>query len=94
MMWCYLFIACFDWKIGIFQQTVVRVYYILKKQQQQQKTGKFRVMRKGLGKMAKNGAFCIFGNILWFIFPGNNLKWKISLFIFHCNSLIWQNSGL
>ena len=29
-IWCYLFIACFDWKIGIFQQTVVMVYYILK----------------------------------------------------------------
>ena len=28
-IWC-LFIVCFDWKIGIFQQTVVRVYYILK----------------------------------------------------------------
>ena len=28
-IWCYLFIACFDWKIGIFQQTVVRVCYIL-----------------------------------------------------------------
>ena len=26
----FLFIACFDWKIGIFQQMVVRVYYILK----------------------------------------------------------------
>ena len=25
-----LFIACFDRKIGLFQQTVVRVYYILK----------------------------------------------------------------
>ena len=25
-IWCYLFIACFDWKIGIFQKTVVRVY--------------------------------------------------------------------
>ena len=23
-MWRYLFIGCFDWKIGIFQQTVVR----------------------------------------------------------------------
>ena len=31
-IWCYLFITCFDWKIGIFQQTVVRVYYILKSQ--------------------------------------------------------------
>ena len=30
---CCLFIACFDWKIGFFQQTVVRVYYILNKQQ-------------------------------------------------------------
>ena len=29
-VWCYLFIACFDWKIGVFQQTVIRVYYILK----------------------------------------------------------------
>ena len=26
----YLFIACFDCKIGVFQQTVERVYYILK----------------------------------------------------------------
>ena len=25
----YLFIACFDWTIGAFQQTIVRVYYIL-----------------------------------------------------------------
>ena len=29
-IWDYLFIACFDWKIDIFQQTVVRVYYIFK----------------------------------------------------------------
>ena len=28
-IWCYLFIACFDWKIDVFKQTVVRVYYIL-----------------------------------------------------------------
>ena len=27
--WCYLFIACFDWKIRVFQQTVVRVYYMI-----------------------------------------------------------------
>ena len=27
---CYLAIACFDYKIDIFHQTVVRVYYILK----------------------------------------------------------------
>ena len=27
-IWCYLFIACFEWKIGFFQQTVVRGYYI------------------------------------------------------------------
>ena len=27
---CYLAISCFDWKIVVFQQTVVRVYYILK----------------------------------------------------------------
>ena len=26
---CYLFIACFDWKTDVFQQAVVRVYYIL-----------------------------------------------------------------
>ena len=29
-IWCYLFIACFDSKIGVFQQTVVTVYYIFK----------------------------------------------------------------
>ena len=29
--WCYFFIVCFDWKIGVFQQTDVRVYYILNK---------------------------------------------------------------
>ena len=28
---CYLVIGCFNWKIGVFQQTVVKVYYILKK---------------------------------------------------------------
>ena len=28
-IWCYLVIGCFDWKIVVFQQTVVRVYYIL-----------------------------------------------------------------
>ena len=28
-IWCYLFIACFDLKITIFQQIVVRVFYIL-----------------------------------------------------------------
>ena len=27
---CYLFSACFDWKIGAFEQTVLRVSYILK----------------------------------------------------------------
>ena len=27
---CYSFTACFDGKIGVFQQTVVRVYYILR----------------------------------------------------------------
>ena len=29
-IWCYLFFACFESKIGLFQQTFVRVYYILK----------------------------------------------------------------
>ena len=29
-IWCYLFVASFDWKIDVFQQTFVRVYYILK----------------------------------------------------------------
>ena len=28
-MWCYLVIDFFDWKIGVFQQTVVRVYCML-----------------------------------------------------------------
>ena len=29
-IWCYLFITCFDWKIGVFQQTAAKIYYILK----------------------------------------------------------------
>ena len=29
-IWCYLSIACFDWETGLFQQTVVKVYYVLK----------------------------------------------------------------
>ena len=29
-LWCYLFIACFDWKNDVFQQKVVRVCYIFK----------------------------------------------------------------
>ena len=29
IIWCHLFIACCDFKTGVFQQTVVRVYYIL-----------------------------------------------------------------
>ena len=28
-LWCCLVIGCFDWKIYVFQQTVVSVYYIL-----------------------------------------------------------------
>ena len=28
-IWCYLAIGCFDWKIDVFQQAVLRVYYIL-----------------------------------------------------------------
>ena len=31
VIYVYLFIAYFHWKIGVFQQTVVRVYYILNK---------------------------------------------------------------
>ena len=29
-MWCYIVIAFFDWKIGVFQQPVVIIYCILK----------------------------------------------------------------
>ena len=28
-IWCYLVIGCLDWKIGVFQKSVVRIYYIL-----------------------------------------------------------------
>ena len=28
--WCYLVIHCFGWKIGVFEQTVLGVYCILK----------------------------------------------------------------
>ena len=29
-IWCYLFISCFDWKVGVSRKTVVMVYYIRK----------------------------------------------------------------
>ena len=29
-IWCYLVNGCFDWKNSVFQQTVVRIYYIFK----------------------------------------------------------------
>ena len=48
-IWCNLFIVCFDWKIGVFQQTVVRVYYIFKwaklKTELEEYGGKLRLMR-------------------------------------------------
>ena len=28
-IWIDLFIACFDWKVGVFHETVIRVYYII-----------------------------------------------------------------
>ena len=28
-VWCHLFVACFHWKDSVFQQIVVRIYYIL-----------------------------------------------------------------
>ena len=31
-IWCYLSIACFDWKIDVFQQRVLRVIILLIKQ--------------------------------------------------------------
>ena len=34
--WCYLLIACFDCKIGFFQQTVVTVSHILNSQNKKQ----------------------------------------------------------
>ena len=39
-IWHYLGIGCFEWNIGIFQQTVVRVYYILKVTQKWSQTYK------------------------------------------------------
>ena len=30
-IWCYLYIVCFDWKIGVFQQTVAMLYYVFKR---------------------------------------------------------------
>ena len=29
--WCYLYIVCFDWKIGVFQQTVAMLYFVFKR---------------------------------------------------------------
>ena len=44
-------------------------------------------------KWSQNRFFWIFWKILWLVFLGNNLKWKlILLLIFHHQSNIWQNS--
>ena len=43
-IWCYLFIACFDWKTEVFQQTVVRVYYILKRPVARKRLSRHRLL--------------------------------------------------
>ena len=50
LLWCYLFIACFDWKICILRQTAVRVYYILNEPEQLNQNQQFK---KHLAKIFK-----------------------------------------
>ena len=38
-IWCYLFIASFDWKIGVFQHTFGRIYYIFNNNKNSANTG-------------------------------------------------------
>ena len=45
-IWYYLSIACFDWETGLFQQTVVKVYYVLK--------GK-NMLRKEINRLLSKG---------------------------------------
>ena len=46
-------------------------------------------------KRTQNRVFWIFWKILSLLFPGNNVKWKLTLLlIVHHQSCIWQNSEL
>ena len=46
-IWCYLSIACFHWETGLFQQTVVKVYYVLKEKNRLRKEIN-RLLSKGM----------------------------------------------
>ena len=66
-IWCYLFIASFDWKIGIFQQTVVKVYYILIWQNAPEKIVKIICLSK---------KFILIQLLLFLLFLDS--KWKLN----------------
>ena len=44
-------------------------------------------------KWPQDSFFWIFWKISSLVFPGNNLKWKLLLLIFHHQSHVWQSSG-
>ena len=44
-------------------------------------------------KWPQNRVLWIFWKNFSLVFLGNNLKWKLILFLFHHQSHIWQNSG-
>ena len=86
---CYLFIACFDWKIDVFQQTVVRVCYILKFLSIFYNTQWCKAVRNKL--LPKFGSF-MQSNVLILLKKQNWLKKTLSYLagIAHLRVFIWK----
>ena len=100
-IWCYLFIACFDWKIGVFKLIVVRVYYILKFIQSfmsLERTSNFalKIPRLELENTIAMLGFSTFSLSKWDIFCKKKILWekkcrkKIVLFEYFW-ARIWKN---
>ena len=88
-LWCYVFNACFDWKIGIIHETVVKgFYYILDLHSHSWKyhncltsfsymLGFFHSIFKAA---SKNSASKFLGSILFLLFGSDHLQISVSPF--------------
>ena len=99
-IWCYLVTFCFDWKIGVFQQTVLRVYCILRLFQWSLKSiflilqGIIQEFNLGVSSCVNINLWCKFCS--WWVFGGAGavtprcklpLFCDISLFCYTVHSL-------
>ena len=72
-IWCYLFIAGFEWKIGVFQQTVVRVYYILTSSNLALLFSK-SILKSRINIMLLCVCVCLYSSTCWFL-PAARRLW-------------------